>query len=254
MGLQRKDASVGMRISVAMAVYHGEAYIEAQLDSILAQLHPGDEIVVSDDCPGGKTEELVRRKAGQDPRVRYVRGPGRGPVANFAHAISLCGGEAIFLSDQDDIWMPDKAAKVAAALEQGALLVLHDACVTDAQMHPTEPSFFLTHGSRPGFWRNLIRNSFMGCCMAFRRELCEAVLPFPAGLPMHDQWIGLIATRLGRVVFLEEPLLYYRRHGGNVSGGKTSLAAKLRWRFCLSYRLAERFAQLSRRGRKNTGE
>ena len=39
---------------------------------------------------------------------------------------------------------------------------------------------------------------------------------------MHDQWIGLIATRLGRVVFLEEPLLFYRRHGGNVSGGKTS--------------------------------
>lgn len=243
-----------MRISVAMAVYHGEAYIEAQLNSILAQLQPGDEIVVSDDCPGGKTEELVRRKAERDSRVRYVQGPGRGPAANFAYAVSLCEGEAIFLSDQDDVWMPDKAAKVTAVLEQGALLVLHDACVTDAQLHPVEPSFFLAHGSRPGFWRNLLRNSFMGCCMAFRRELCPAVLPFPADIPMHDQWIGLIAARLGRVVFLEEPLLFYRRHGGNVTGGRTGFAVKLRWRFRLSYRLMERFSLLSRRSGKNTGE
>lgn len=243
-----------MRISVAMAVYHGEAYLEPQLDSILAQLQPADEIIVSDDCPGGRTEALVRRKAGQDPRVRYVQGPGRGLIANFAHAISLCGGDAVFLSDQDDVWMPDKAAKVKAALEQGALLVLHDACVTDAELRPSEPSFFLAHGSKPGFWRNLTRNSFMGCCMAFRRELCPAVLPFPTDIPMHDQWIGLIATRLGRVVFLEEPLLYYRRHGGNVSGGRTHFAAKLRWRLGLSYRLMERFFLLARQNEKKTGE
>ena len=209
-----------MRISVAMAVYHGEAYLDAQLSSILSQLEPEDEIIVSDDCPGGKTEEIVRRFAEQDQRVHYVQGPGRGLIANFGHAISLCGGDAIFLSDQDDVWMPGKANKVKAALEAGALLVLHDACVTDADMHPLEPSFFAVHGSKPGFGANLIRNSFMGCCMAFRRELCGAILPLPEGIPMHDQWIGLIATRLGRVVFLEEPLLFYRRHGGNVSGGK----------------------------------
>lgn len=238
-----------MRISVAMAVYHGEAYIEAQIDSILSQLEPADEIIVSDDCPGGRTEEIVRRIAERDRRVRYVQGPGRGPIANFAHAISLCGGEAIFLSDQDDIWMPDKAAQVKAALEGGALLVLHDACVTDADMHPLAPSFFAAHGSKPGFWANLIRNSFMGCCMAFRRELCEAILPFPEGLPMHDQWIGLIATRLGRVVFLEEPLLFYRRHGENVTGGKTSFSTKMCWRLLLADRLLRRFFLLSRQGR-----
>ena len=237
-----------MRISVAMAVYHGEAYLDAQLSSILSQLEPEDEIIVSDDCPGGKTEEIVRRFAEQDQRVHYVQGPGRGLIANFGHAISLCGGDAIFLSDQDDVWMPGKANKVNAALEAGALLVLHDACVTDADMHPLEPSFFAVHGSKPGFGANLIRNSFMGCCMAFRRELCGAILPLPEGIPMHDQWIGLIATRLGRVVFLEEPLLFYRRHGGNVSGGKTSVSTKLRWRLSLVNQLLRRFYLLSRHG------
>lgn len=109
-----------MRISVAMAVYHGEAYLDAQLSSILSQLEPEDEIIVSDDCPGrGKTEEIVRRFAEQDQRVHYVQGPGRGLIANFGHAISLCGGDAIFLSDQDDVWMPGKANKVKAALEAG---------------------------------------------------------------------------------------------------------------------------------------
>ena len=72
-----------MRISVAMAVYHGEAYLDAQLSSILSQLEPEDEIIVSDDCPGGKTEEIVRRFAEQDQRVHYVQGPGRGLIANF---------------------------------------------------------------------------------------------------------------------------------------------------------------------------
>lgn len=180
--------------------------------------------------------------------MHYVQGPGRGLIANFGHAISLCGGDAIFLSDQDDVWMPGKANKVKAALEAGALLVLHDACVTDADMHPLEPSFFAVHGSKPGFGANLIRNSFMGCCMAFRRELCGAILPLPEGIPMHDQWIGLIATRLGRVVFLEEPLLFYRRHGGNVSGGKTSVSTKLRWRLSLVNQLLRRFYLLSRHG------
>ena len=144
--------------------------------------------------------------------------------------------------------MPGKANKVKAALEAGALLVLHDACVTDADMHPLEPSFFAVHGSKPGFGANLIRNSFMGCCMAFRRELCGAILPLPEGIPMHDQWIGLIATRLGRVVFLEEPLLFYRRHGRNVSGGKTSVSTKLRWRLSLVNQLLRRFYMLSRHG------
>ncbi|HIT53716.1 MAG TPA: glycosyltransferase family 2 protein [Candidatus Fimivicinus intestinavium] len=235
-----------MRVSVAMAAYHGEAYIEAQLASILPQLGPEDEVIVSDDCPGGKTEEIVRRMAAADERIRYVAGPGRGVLANFAQAISLCGGDVIFLSDQDDIWLPDKAVKVKEAIENGALLVLHDACVTDADLHPVEPSFFAAHGSKPGLWSNLLRNSFMGCCMAFRRELCRAILPFPEDIPMHDQWIGLIATRRGHVAFLKEPLLLYRRHGGNVTGGSASFAARLRWRWKLSARLLERFSLLAR--------
>lgn len=126
------DGSVSRRsLSRCAAVLH------------LSQLEPEDEIIVSDDCPGGETEEIVRRFAEQDQRVRYVQGPGRGLIANFGYAISLCRGDAIFLSDQDDVWMPGKASKVKAALEAGALLVLHDACVTDADMHSLEPSFLL---------------------------------------------------------------------------------------------------------------
>ena len=172
-----------MRISVAMAVYHGEAYLDAQLSSILSQLEPEDEIIVSDDCPGGKTEEIVRRFAEQDQRVHYVQGPGRGLIANFGHAISLCGGDAIFLSDQDDVWMPVKANKVKAALEAGALLVLHDACVTDADMHPLEPSFFCCSRIKARFWGQFDSQFLYGLLYGFSQRALRGDSTAPGGHP-----------------------------------------------------------------------
>lgn len=86
-----------MRISVAMAVYHGEAYLDAQLSSILSQLEPEDEIIVSDDCPGrGKTEEIVRRFAEQRPARALCAGAGPRVDCPILDAISLCGGDAHF--------------------------------------------------------------------------------------------------------------------------------------------------------------
>ena len=222
-----------MKISVCMAAYHGEKYIDSQMRSVLGQLSKGDELLVSDDAPGGETERIVCTLAAEDPRVRYLKGPGQGVVRNFESVLSAADGDVLFLCDQDDVWLPGKAEKVCAAIRDGACLVLHDAKVTDAALHVTEESFFRLHGSKPGFLRNFVRNSYMGCCMAFTREVAQKSLPFPENIPMHDQWIGLTAEKSGKVCFLQEPLLLYRQHGGNVTGGKTSLRQKLLWRLSL---------------------
>lgn len=216
-------------ISVAMAAYKGEAYIEAQLRSILEQLGPEDEVVVSDDCPGSTMSDLVLSLAAQDPRIRYTEGPSKGVIQNFNHAISKTKGDYIFLSDQDDVWLPGKVDACLQAL-RSATLVLHDATVTDGNLNVTEKSFFAARGSAPGYFRNIMKNSYMGCCMAFRKELKDVILPIPEQVPMHDQYIGLMAERVGTVTFLQKPLIYYRVHGGNVTGGKTSLQDKLKWR------------------------
>ena len=227
-------------ISVALAAYQGEDYIEAQLHSILPQLEQGDEIIVSDDKPGGATERIVRRVMADDPRVIYVEGKGQGVVANFVNAIRHCRGDKIFLSDQDDVWLPDKVRRVMDAFDAGATLVLHNAYVTDKDLNITDYSFFALRGSKPGFVRNIIKNSYMGCCMAFDRKLLKKIMPMPKHLPMHDQWIGLMGEMYGKVTFLDAPLIYYRRTGNNVTGGKTSAGQKLQWRRYLLKRLAGR--------------
>ena len=227
-------------ISVALAAYEGERYIEEQLRSILPQLAKEDEIIVSDDKPGGMTEIIVRRLAEEDARVRYVEGPGKGVAANFINAIRHSKGDKIFLADQDDVWLPDKVQRVMEAFANGASLVLHNAYVTDENLQITHPSFFALRGSKPGLVHNLIKNSYMGCCMAFDRKLLKKIMPMPKAVPMHDQWIGLIAEVYGKPVFLDLPLLYYRRHEGNVTGGQTDTKQKLRWREYLLKKLIGR--------------
>lgn len=219
-----------LRVSVAMAAYNGEAFIKEQIASILPQLGKEDELVISLDPSDDRTAEVIKDFA--DFRIRLLDGPGQGLQKNFENALRHCGGEILFLCDQDDVWAPDKVAAVREIFENGdALLVLHDAQITDGALRVTEPSFFAAHGTRTGFWRNVLRNSYIGCCMAFRRPLLERILPFPDRLPMHDQWIGLRAERSGRVVLLARPLLLYRRHGGNASGEThASLPQMLRWR------------------------
>ncbi|MCI6771833.1 MAG: glycosyltransferase family 2 protein [Oscillospiraceae bacterium] len=227
-------------ISVALAAYNGEKYIEQQILSILPQLSHNDEIIVSDDKPGGQTEHIVRRLMADDPRITYVEGRGKGVVANFTNALRYCKGDYIFLCDQDDVWLDGKVKRVMQAFENGADLVLHNAYITDENLNITDYSFFAGRGSKKGFFHNIIKNSYMGCCMAFNRKLLKRIMPIPRYIPMHDQWIGLLGEVYGKVELIDVPLIYYRIHGNNVTGGETTLRQKLRWRRYLIKRLAGR--------------
>lgn len=220
-----------MKISVALAAYKGEQYIAEQLDSIIEQLGENDEIIVSDDYPQGDTCGIVQKYANKDKRIKYIEGEGKGVVRNFENALKACSGDVIFLCDQDDVWLPEKVSCVMAEIKKGADIVLHDAAVTDGSLNITEPSFFAIHKSNVDYKSNLVRNTFVGCCMAFTRQVMLDTLPFPEGLPMHDWWIALAAIKKGyKAVLLEKPLILWRRHGDNVTGGKTSFIQKIKWR------------------------
>ncbi len=231
-----------MKISVVLAAYNGEKYICEQLSSVLSQLGENDEVIVSDDNPAGKTKDAVLSLG--DSRIIYTVGEGKGVVKNFENALRKARGDIIFLCDQDDVWLPGKVDTVTAAVQSGCDLVLHDASVTDENLNITDESYFRTHGSNGSFAKNIIKNSFVGCCMAFTRPVLECALPFPENVPMHDWWIALIAMKKGyRVKLIDTPLILWRRHGGNVTGGKTSLASKIRWRAVI-------IASLARAGRR----
>ena len=228
-----------MKISVALAAYKGEQYIAAQIESILSQLGENDELIVSDDFPSGKTRAVVEALSSQDKRIIYIEGAGKGVVRNFENALRACKGDVIFLCDQDDVWLPGKVNEVMKQIENGAQLVLHDASITDADLNVTAPSCFDIHGANDSFAKNFVKNTFVGCCMAFTKELLDQTLPFPEGIAMHDWWIALVALkRKQKTVLINKPLLLWRRHGDNVTGGKTSAVQKIRWRVNMLLSLA----------------
>lgn len=230
-----------MKISVALAAYKGEKYIAAQIESILPQLGNGDELIVSDDYPAGKTKAIVESFAAKDGRVKYIKGKGKGVVANFETALNACSGDVIFLCDQDDVWMPDKVQTVMAEIENGAKLVMHDASITDADLNITNPSCFSVHGANTSLCKNLLKNTFVGCCMAFTKDLLCETLPFPKGIAMHDWWIALVALKhKHKTVLIHKPLILWRRHGENVTGSKTTAMQKIRWRADMLSALAQK--------------
>jgi len=215
-----------------MATYNGAEFLQEQLDSILPQLTDEDELVISDDGSDDGTWERLQALAAQDARVRVLSGPSIGVRYNFENALRACKGQVIFLCDQDDIWMPDKVQTVLHTFEQtDASVVLHDATVVDAAGREVMPSFFAWRGTRTGFWNNLWKNKYIGCCMAFSRRLLPYIMPFPDTIPMHDQWIGLQGERHGGTALVHRPLTAYRRHDHNASqSSHASFAKMVAWR------------------------
>lgn len=209
-----------VRISVAMITYNGEAFLREQLVSILSQLGPADELVISDDGSTDGTLDMIEEFINENAPIRLLAGPGTGIKANVEHALRHCNGKYIFLADQDDIWAPDKVKEVLQCFKtQKASLVIHDATVfTDKMESPFMDSFFAFRHSGPGIMKNLWKNSYIGCCMAFRRELLDKALPIPAKIEMHDQWLGILNDfYLKKSYFYSRPLLHYRRHPENNS-------------------------------------
>jgi glycosyltransferase involved in cell wall biosynthesis len=221
-------------ISVCIPTFNGALHIRAQLDSILSSPLV-TEVIVSDDGSADDTVEII--KSFKDARIRLISGPCDGLVSNYESLLSIASGEYIFLADQDDVWLPNKVETMLAHLYE-ADLVVSDCMVVDGQLNILYPSFFVLRNSGAGLTRNLLRNTYLGCCIAFRRELLKHALPFPRHLPMHDWWLGLIAEIFGRVAFIDQALVLYRRHGKNVSPtserSRTSLITRLRWRAYLS--------------------
>lgn len=219
-----------MTVSVCVATYNGARFIAAQLASILASPLV-TEVLVSDDGSTDGTIEVIQ--SFQDERLRVLAGPGAGLIRNYEALLSQAGGEYIFLADQDDVWLPGKVVQMLMHLATADLAV-SDCVVVDDQLRTLDPSFFALRGSGPGLLHNLVRNGYLGCCIAFRRRLLQHALPFPARIPMHDWWLGLIAEAYGRVVFAGQQLVLYRRHGGNVSStagrSQATRATQFRWR------------------------
>lgn len=207
-----------IRISVAIATYNGGKYIKEQIDSIIENLEENDEIVISDDGSTDNTIEIINLY--EDERIKIIQGPRDGVKKNFDNAIKACSGKYIFLSDQDDIWEKGKVEKVLKIFKSNekCLCVVHDSCVFDTVTNEIIiESFYNYRKSGAGVIKNIIKNSYIGCCMAFDSSMKKYILPIPNDIDMHDQWIGILCETKGKSIFIKDKLIKYRRHSDNVS-------------------------------------
>src|SRR5271165_270302 len=242
----------GASVSVCLATWNGAQFLAEQIGTVLPQLGPGDELVVVDDASSDSTMEILERAA-RESRLANVRihqnARNLGAIRTFERALALAKGEIVLLCDQDDRWLPAKVERIRRVFAENTsvTLVHSDAQLMDETGRIYSPSWAAMRPWRPGLLANIARNTFLGCTLAFRRSSLEYCLPFPAGTPMHDQWIGLLHTIFGKVAYLGEPLVQYRRHSGNATAEHhASVAQMARWRLNLIGNLASRWWDASR--------
>ncbi len=201
-------------VSIALCTYNGALYLREQLDSLTAQHEVAFEIVAVDDGSQDQTCAILHDHAARDPRIRcFANDRNLGPTASFERAMSLCRGDFIAPCDQDDLWHPDKLARLLAAI--GTCDAAYcDSDYVDAQgqtLHRRiSDARTMLSGTTPASF--LFTNSVSGHATLLRRELFELARPFPHGV-YHDWWLALCAAGRNGIRYLDEPLVHFRRHG-----------------------------------------
>lgn len=207
-------------VSIALCTYNGERYLKEQIDSILAQTYKHIEIVIVDDCSSDTTIALLEEYT-QKANLRYViNEKNQGFVKSFERAISLCEGEYILLSDQDDVWDTQKIQTLLDAMENH-VLVYSNAKLVDEHLIPLGKNLLDSHKINCFSGSNnkafVFKNCISGNTIMFRKELKDFCLPFPPTISFHDVWIAFVAATCGSIGYVDQPLILYRQHACNIT-------------------------------------
>lgn len=205
--------------SICIATYNGMPYLREQLDSIFSQISKEDEVIIVDDRSTDDTFSYL--KSLNHPQVMISQNEKNlGPSATFHRAIIQSKGNFIFLADQDDIWLPHKLKKCSEALKD-AILVTHAVQFVDQNLKKIPYEMDLK-GIPTSPVSIFIKNRFIGATLGFQKELKEQCVNQMANAPMHDWWLALIASKIGKIQVLNEKLLLYRRHETTLTKPKKS--------------------------------
>lgn len=227
------------RISVCMAAHvkdsMQECYITQQINSILKQLGDNDELIISDDSDStyvynyilGLNDERIRLLKFQPSAWRARQHEAFYHASeNFYNAMRVAEGRYIFFSDQDDIWHNKKVEICLQYLEKYDFISHNFGIINDEGDIVTDKFLMDYEKLNPLRKRMLlIRTPYRGCCLAMKREVMESAFPFPDNTFMHDIWIGCVATldiKGYKFKFVDDSLIMYRRHKGNVSDFQSS--------------------------------
>lgn len=230
-----------MRLSIGMCTYNGEKWLPEQLASIVGQTRPPDELVVTDDRSKDGTWEILERFQREAPfDVTIVRNEENlGSTANCEKALSLCTGDVLLPSDQDDVWLPGKLAAIERAFAKNprATVAIGDCIVVKEDLRPLGYSMFEAHSYTPALRELMARDpirvlTFQNFAtaggMAFRADTRPYAFPCSRKW-IHDGWIALMAAMKGDVVTVPESMMLYRQHGRNQVGAGHATPARQAW-------------------------
>ena len=200
-------------VSIALCTYNGEAYLREQLESIVNQSYSQLELIAIDDCSTDNTLSILKEYEANYPFIQVFENPENlGYIRNFEKALRLCSGEFIALSDQDDIWDLHKIEKQIKAIGNH-LMIYHDSEFIDenGQLLNKKMSDIMNlyRGDQPEAF--LFFNCISGHSVFMKKALRDELLPFPNAY-FHDWWMGYVATNLGSIDCIDEPLVKYRQH------------------------------------------
>lgn len=217
-----------MKISIAMATFNGAKYLIEQLNSFKHQTRLPEELVICDDCSTDATIQILEdfsRDVNFTVKI-YRNSEQLGFIKNFSKAISLCSGDLIFLSDQDDFWFPQKIQRIEHEflLHPTVSVVVNDAELSDEYLNPrglTVAGQLMSSGQTTDSLE-------LGCCIAFKALLVPIILPVPEFHIGHDTWINRLGIDFKTRSVVLDVLQYYRRHDSNVTVGMDNVMMKTR--------------------------
>ena len=219
-----------MGISVLLSTYNGEKYLNQQLDSLLSQTYKNFEIIARDDGSQDKTLEILHSYNITIIDSKKNLGAKGSFGALLEYAAQNTESEYFMFCDQDDVWERDKIEKTLAKMHEieischeMPILVHTDLNVVDENLKVLDNSMWNYEHINPKLNtlnRLLIQNTITGCTVMINKKLAQISLQIPDEAVMHDWWIGLVASKFGKIDFIDEPTIQYRQHGGNSIGAK----------------------------------
>lgn len=217
------------QVDVLLATYNGEKYVAEQIDSILNQTYKNIHLIISDDCSKDNTPEILKEYEQKDKRITvYIQQHNLGVIKNIEFLLKKVTNNLYMLSDQDDVWLPQKIEKSVETLKkENADLVFGDLEVVDKNLKTMYPSFgdYMLLNKKikkyiNSYRVNYLYNCVTGCTVLSKKEFIEKILPIPTDSKylIHDHWIGLILALNGKLAYMPEKYIKYRQHGDNQVG------------------------------------
>jgi glycosyltransferase involved in cell wall biosynthesis len=220
------------KVDILLATYNGSRFLADQIDSLLGQSYLNFQIIIRDDGSQDSTSSILLDYAKAFPEkisVLQDTDGTLGVIKNFSRLLEHASSPYVMLCDQDDVWLPQKVESAVKQIKQAEqanslnlpILAHTDLLVVDQTLNIKNRSFMNFAGLKPErskFKNILVQNIITGCTVIMNRPLVTACIPIPEGVLMHDWWIALVASSLGKIHYSDVSHIYYRQHGENVLG------------------------------------